>query len=78
MAWLWKTTKGSTLAAVVYHIGITASAIAAPTAAADGLSGVLAAAWGAAAVWAAAIAVLILGRAEFGLISNKAAGAPVR
>ena len=71
------STNGSTLVAVVYHIGITASAITAPTAGSDGLPGVLAASWGAATVWAAAIVLLLLGRAEFGLISNKAAGRPL-
>jgi uncharacterized protein len=65
MAWIWRTTGGSTFAAVLYHFSVTASAIAAPSAGADGWSGVIAAAIGAGIMWVIAIALLIVRRGDF-------------
>jgi membrane protease YdiL (CAAX protease family) len=65
MAWLWRMTGGSTFAAVLYHISITASAIAAPSAGTDGLPGILAAACGAALMWIAALTLLTIRRHDF-------------
>lgn len=65
MAWIWKKTGGSTLAAVVYHFTITASAMLAPSAGADGLPGVLSAACGAGVMTIAALGLLIVRRDDF-------------
>lgn len=62
LAWLWRGTQGSLAIAVAYHWSVTASAIAAPSASADGLAGVQAAAIGAALVWLAAGTLLVLRR----------------
>jgi membrane protease YdiL (CAAX protease family) len=66
MAWIWKRTDGSTLAAVLYHLTITASAMIAPSAGSDGLPGVLAAACGAGVMCVAAGILFALRRKDFG------------
>jgi membrane protease YdiL (CAAX protease family) len=65
MAWLWRRTQGSLLVAVLYHWSITASAIAAPSAAAEGLPGIASASIGAALIWLAALTLLALRRNDF-------------
>jgi membrane protease YdiL (CAAX protease family) len=65
LAWLWRRTQGSLLVAVLYHWSITASAIAAPSASADGLPGIYAAAIGAALMWLVAGALIALRRNDF-------------
>lgn len=65
MAWLYRRTNGSLVAATLYHFSITASAIVAPSAGAEGLSGVLAALTGAVFVWLAALALLAFRRSDF-------------
>lgn len=65
MAWLWRRTQGSTFAAVLYHLSITTSAMIAPTAAADGLAGVLAAACGAGVMAIVAVVLLMVRRNDF-------------
>lgn len=65
MAWIWNRTGGSTLAATLYHMTITASAMLAPSAGSDGLPGVLAAACGAGVMWGAASLLLVLRRDDF-------------
>jgi membrane protease YdiL (CAAX protease family) len=65
MAWIWKRTGGSTLAALVYHVTITASAMVAPSAGADGLQGVLAAACGTGVMSVIALILVVLRRDEF-------------
>jgi membrane protease YdiL (CAAX protease family) len=66
MAWLWRRTS-STLVAIIYHFSITASAIIAPSAGSEGISGVLAAAYGAGLMWLAALALLIVRGQDFSL-----------
>lgn len=58
MTWLWRRTNGSTLVAVLYHWSITASAIVAPGAAAQGWDGIVSAAIGAGLVWLVAAALI--------------------
>jgi membrane protease YdiL (CAAX protease family) len=71
MAWIWSRTGGSTFAAVLYHVSITASAIVAPTAGSDGLPGILAAACGTGVMWLAALTLLIFRRSEFDLNGDR-------
>lgn len=65
ISWIWHKTGRSTLAAIVYHWSVTASAIAAPTAGADGISGLVAAAIGASLVWVVALCLLLFRRTDF-------------
>lgn len=65
LAWLWRRTQGSLVAAVLYHWSVTTSAIAFPSASAEGLPGILAAGIGAALIWVAAGALLVLRRNDF-------------
>lgn len=65
MAWLWRRTQGSLVVVVLYHWSITASAMAAPSAAADGLLGIASASIAAALIWLAALALLALRRNDF-------------
>lgn len=71
MAWLWRRTSGSLFAAVLYHVAITASAIASPTSGADGLPGVLAAGSLAATLWTAAGLLLLIRREDFAQESSR-------
>jgi len=54
MAWLWHWTQGNLVAMVLYHVGITASAMLSPSPGPDTLSQIAAAAIGAFVVWAGA------------------------
>jgi membrane protease YdiL (CAAX protease family) len=54
MAWLWRWTEGNLVAMVLYHVGITASAISMPSPGPDALMQVTAAAIGGLVVWAGA------------------------
>ena len=78
MAWLWRRTGGSTFAVVLYHFSVTASAIVAPTAGSDGLPGVLAAACGAGVMWAVALVLLGVRRADFADRQQLAINGPER
>lgn len=57
MAWLWSRTGGSLVAMVLYHLGVTASAIASPSAGPDISLQLALAAIGAGAVWLLALAL---------------------
>jgi membrane protease YdiL (CAAX protease family) len=57
MAWLWSRTGGSLVAMVIYHLGVTASAIAAPSAGPDVPAQLFLAAIAAGAVWLLALAL---------------------
>lgn len=65
MSWLWNRTHGSLLLMVLYHLGLTASAILMPTAGVAGPAGLLSAGIGAALVWLAAFALLVWRRQDF-------------
>ncbi len=54
MAWLWRWTSGNLVAMLLYHLGITASAMLSPSPGVAALDQIAAAAIGAAVVWAAA------------------------
>jgi len=58
MTWLWRQTKGSTLAMVLYHWSITARAIAAPSLPDQGWRGIASAGIGVGLTWAVAVIVL--------------------
>jgi hypothetical protein len=60
MAWLWARTGGSLVVMVLYHLGVTASAIAGPSAGPDAPTQIGLASIGAAAVWLLAIGLHIL------------------
>jgi uncharacterized protein len=57
MAWLWSRTGGSLVAMVLYHLGVTASAIASPSAGPDIPMQLALAAIGAGTVWLLALAL---------------------
>lgn len=65
MSWLWNRTGGNLLLIVLYHLTITASAMAAPSGFTDGASGVAAAAIGAGCFWVVALALLVWRRNDF-------------
>lgn len=65
MAWLWRRSSGSLPIAVLYHFTITASAMLAPSAGTQGVTGLLSAAISAAVVWLAALALLIFRHQDF-------------
>jgi membrane protease YdiL (CAAX protease family) len=74
MAWIWKRTS-STLAAVFYHLTITASAMVAPSSGAAGLLGVQAAACGAGVMCVIAVILVFLRREDFFAHSDRNQGA---
>lgn len=65
MAWLWRSTRGSLPVAMLYHVTLTASAMLAPSAATDAMTGVLAATLGAASAWAVAAFLLVARPGDF-------------
>ena len=65
MTWLWQRTNGSTLAVVLYHWSITASAIVAPSAPGHGWQGIISAAIGVGALWLVAVLLLAIRRRDF-------------
>jgi membrane protease YdiL (CAAX protease family) len=76
ISWLWRRTGQSTLAAILYHWSITVSAMLAPTAGTDGVSGLAAAGIGAGLIWVVAGALLFFRRNDFDGPTGRGAGPP--
>ncbi len=75
MAWLWRQTGGNLVSMVLYHLGITASAMLAPSPGTDALAQIASAAIGASVVWLGAI-VLWLGVGREAAPATGAASGP--
>ena len=65
ISWLWRKTGRSTLAAILYHWSVTASAMLAPAAGAEGVTGLVAAGVGAGLIWVVAGALLVARPKDF-------------
>ena len=65
ISWLWRKTGRSTLAAILYHWSVTASAMLAPAAGAEGVTGLVAAGVGASLIWVVAGALLVARPKDF-------------
>lgn len=65
ITWLWRKSRQSMLAVLLYHWSVTATAIVAPASIAEGSPGLWTAAIGAGVVWVVAIGLLVLRRPDF-------------
>jgi membrane protease YdiL (CAAX protease family) len=65
ISWLWRKTGRNTLTAIIYHWSVTASAMLAPTAGTEGVSGLTAACIGAGLIWVVAAVLLVARQKDF-------------